>query len=94
MGKPEKLLRKWRGNRPVEVRVQDVKTILNAFFPSEWDWTSGSHIVVRSEILKKFPDYQPFGELTIPVKKGQKVKGFYIKELITAINIIQEYKET
>lgn len=49
-----------------------------------------SHIVVRCEKLKAFPDYQPYGEISVPVKSGQRVKGYYIKELIKAIGILEE----
>ena len=93
MGKPEKICKKWCQNRPKEVRIQEVKTVLDAYFPNQWEWKAGSHIVVRHELLKKFPGFQPYGEFAVPVKKGQKVKRYYLKAILTAIEIIRELED-
>lgn len=42
---------------------------------------------IRCEKLNIFPEYAPFGEISVPVKGGQKVKGYYIKALIKAIKL-------
>ena len=88
MGKPEKILGKWSQNRPREVRFGEVETILNAYFPRMWEQKSGSHIVVRHEALKDAPGFGPVGEFTVPKKRGQKVKGHYLKTILKAIEII------
>ena len=93
MGKPQKILNKWRENRPKEVRIREVKTVLNAYFPGCWEQKSGSHIVVRHESLKNIPDFGPQGEFTVPVKGGQQVKGFYLKTISLAVDIIAEQEE-
>ncbi len=90
MGKASKLYEKWVANPPREVRLQEIKTVLNHYFPDMWDQTRGSHIVVRCEALKSSRDFQPHGEFDIPVKGGQKVKGHYVKTLIKAIDFIDE----
>ncbi len=94
MGKGQKLLDQWADNPPKEARVQDVETFLNTYFPDMWDQKKSSHIVVRCEALKAFPNYQPYGELSVPVKGGQKVKGFYIKKLIKAVQLLTELGDT
>lgn len=93
MGKALKLFEKWTDNVPKEARLQDVKTFLSHFFPGMWDQQGTSHIVVRCEALKVFPEYQPYGEISVPVKGGKKVKGFYIKRLIKAVYLIEELGE-
>jgi len=93
MGKAEKLFDRWSENLPKEARIQEVKTLLNTYFEGQWDHDGTSHIVVRCEKLKALPDYQPFGEISVPVKGGQKVKGYYIRSLIKAIKDLQESEE-
>lgn len=93
MGKAEKLLEKWGKDVPKEARLQEVKTFLNYFFPDMWDQDRTSHIVVRCDALRAFPDYQPYGEISVPVKGGKKVRGVYVKALIRAVLLIQELEE-
>ena len=90
MPKAHKFYRKWADTIPREARVNEVKTLLDHYFPGMWNQKRTSHIVVRCERLKAFQEYQPFGEISIPVKGGQKVKGFYIKALIRAIDLLSE----
>ena len=90
MGKAQKLFDIWADKVPKEARLQDVKTFLNTYFTDMWEQKKSSHIVVRCEALKAFREYQPYGELSVPVKGGQKVKGFYIKQLIVAAKILAE----
>jgi hypothetical protein len=90
MGKADKLYLKWKARTPKEAKIRDVKTVLDQFFQGSWEFGKGSHIVVRHEALKVSRSFQPFGEITIPVKSGQKVKGFYIKILIEAIEVLRE----
>ena len=90
MGKAQKLFKKWSENIPTDARVQEVETLLNHYFNGLWNQQKTSHIVVRCEELKTLQDYQPYGEISVPVKGGQKVKGRYIKELIKAIGILEE----
>jgi len=96
MKKAEALFEKWTTLTPKEARRQDVIIILNHFFHDQWDWESGSHIVVRChdfEPLRTFGQYRDFVEFSIPVKSGKKVKGFYIKHLINAVKLLKELRE-
>ena len=52
-----------------------------------------SHIVIRSEKLKAFEEFKPYGEITVPVKSGKHVKGFYIKTIIKGIELLQNTAE-
>ncbi|RLB87210.1 MAG: hypothetical protein DRH50_17250 [Deltaproteobacteria bacterium] len=90
MGKPAKILKKWRKNRPKEAKFQEIKTVLNVYFPGMWEEKAGSHIVVRHESLIGISIFGPKGEFTIVKKKGQKVKGHYLKVILKAIDIIEE----
>jgi hypothetical protein len=90
MGKAQKLFDQWADNIPREARLQDVKTFLNYYFSDMWKQQKSSHIVVRCEALKNISDYKPYGEISVPVKDGQKVKGFYIKRLVKAVRDLSE----
>ena len=90
MGKAQRLFEQWTDHIPREARVQHVKTFLDFYFPGMWDHKGSSHMIVRCEALKAFPDYQPYGEISVPVKGGQTVKGFYIKKLLTAVRLLTE----
>ena len=94
MGKAQKLFDRWSERVPREARLREVKTFLDTYFPQMWGQDGTSHIVVRCEALKDFPDYQPYGELSVPVKGGQKVKGHYIKQLIAAVRLLEASGDT
>lgn len=91
MSKQQKKFKKWKNNPPVEAGVDEVKSLIKAYFGKEnLKEPGGSHMIVTHEKLKGLKDYGQKGEFGIPVKGGQKVKGFYIKDLIKAIDIIIE----
>ncbi|WP_028322822.1 hypothetical protein [Desulfatiglans anilini] len=90
MGKAEKLYQKWSAHIPREAHLHEVTTFLDTYFPGMWKQKSSSHIVVRCSRLAMLADYRPFGEISIPVKGGQRVKGFYIKEIIRAKRALEE----
>lgn len=96
MGKRDKKLDKWRNNTPKEVPVAEVQAIVDYFFPSsQLPKKKGSHnIVIRDDRLVGFREFGPLGHLEIPVKGGQKVKGWYLIDLVKAIDIIKESSET
>ena len=93
MGKALKLYKKWTGRIPADVHVQEVITFLNYYFPGMWGQRRGSHIVIRCERLNQFLDYRPNGEITVPIKNGKRVKGFYIKELVKAVCLLDELED-
>ncbi len=90
MGKSVKFLKRWRENRPKEVRFREVKTVLDTYFPGMWEEKTGSHIIVKHELLISIAGFGPKGEFTVVKKHGQKVKGHYLKVILKAIDIIEE----
>jgi hypothetical protein len=90
MAKVEKRLKKWLENPPTETPVDQVKAVLERYFAGQYETKSGSHIVVRHDRLKGAPDFGPEGDFVIPVKRGQKVKGVYLKRLARAIQLAEE----
>lgn len=93
MSKLKKILDDWEQNRPREVLRGKVETVLDAYFPGEWQLNGGSHIVVRSKVLKKYKKYQPYGEITVPLKSGKHVKWYYIKDILEAIEFLKYDQE-
>ena len=93
MSKLNKILADWEINRPREVLRAKVETVLNEYFPGEWRLDGGSHIVIRSKVLKKYKKYQPYGEVTVPLKSGRHVKWFYIKDILQAIEFLKYDQE-
>lgn len=90
MTKVDKLLDKWLENTPTDAPIDSVKAILDRFFPNHWDQKGSSHIVVWDKKLIGLPGYGPKGDFSIPVKGGQKVKGFYLKRLSATIKLLEE----
>lgn len=93
MSKLNKILADWENNRPREVLRGKVETVLDEYFPGEWRLDGGSHIVIRSKVLKKYKKYQPYGEVTVPLKSGRYVKWFYIKDILKAIEFLEYDQE-
>lgn len=89
MSKADKKIEKWQNNPPTDERIDAVEAALKRFLPGHYEKKPGSHIIVRHESLKNVEDFGPLGELAIPVKGGQKVKGFYLRRLALAINLIK-----
>lgn len=92
MDKAEKIIQKWKANRPVTVPVDDVRIVLEKFFPGKWKWDGGSHIVVTESILKAHPKFN-LGIITIPTVSGRSVKQFYIKNILQAIDLLKQFEE-
>jgi hypothetical protein len=94
MSRIEKRLEKWRNpNNKQEVPKDDLESVLNHFFPEMWNSSkTGSHnYQIKHPMFKKYPDiYSYEGVLTIPTKGGQKIKHYYIKSLLQAIDLITE----
>ncbi len=93
MTKVDKTLEKWLKNPPQEVPKRRVLAVVERFFPGQYETKSGSHIVIRHEKLIGIQEYGPDGSFDIPVKGGQKVKGFYLKKLARTIRLLEEMEE-
>ncbi|HPP75731.1 MAG TPA: hypothetical protein PLU88_11470 [Armatimonadota bacterium] len=87
------VIEKWLVNTPVDEPVNKVKTILRRVFGEDaiCKKTGDSHqLRVKHPLLKDVPGFDPYGYLSIPVHKGQRVKGIYLKRIAHAAMIIYE----
>lgn len=91
MSKVEKTILKWR-NRPNSVEKTEVLSIL-ARYGFSVESKSGSHLIVSHPILVGRHGYTPDGCFCVPIKSGREVKGFYIKAILEAIDIMLEEGE-
>ena len=89
MSKLEKILERWKSTKPKEVKKEEVIHILERFGFS-LDYKKGSHIVVKHTKLINRENFGQRGEFSVPVKHGRFVKGFYIKTILIAIEIVRE----
>ncbi len=94
MSRIEKRIEKWRNPRfKQKVPVNDIFSVLDFYFPDKWTYgnTRGSHIIrVWHEALIGQDGFGPDGDFTISTVGGNKVKHFYLKTLVKAIDIIRE----
>lgn len=84
-----KILEKWRNNIPRDVRWEEVRNVLDTFFEGKWRQNRSSHVTVGDENLVRYPEYQPYGEFSIPIKGGKTVKKFYVQRLVCAIDALE-----
>ena len=89
MSKRAKLLVRWRDNPPISEELEAVKAVLEHY---AIQYTQPDHIVLHDDRLNAFPEVQG-GDLTIPVSGGHKVKGFYIRRLVQALELLGVYEE-
>ncbi len=89
-GSSRKRIQSWLENTPRDAPFDEVEAILKRYFPGHCLKKSGSHIVVTDDRLIGFRGFGPVGDFTVPVKSGQRVKGYYLKRLAQAINMIKE----
>lgn len=92
MSKIEKRVESWRtGKQPVP--KEKLESVLNHYFSGCW-WQSGksgSHIFkISHPVISQMAGSNSYGDLTIPVSGGQKVKPIYLKKLVKAIDLIKE----
>lgn len=94
MGRREKKVRAWLTNTPTDAPVEEVDAVLRYFFEGKIRKKSGSHRVVRDERLAGYSGFEPFGEFTISIKGGQRVKGYQLQIIARAIQIIEDLEGT
>jgi hypothetical protein len=90
MSRAEKKISRWLENPPTDAPKDEVIAVVQRFFAGRFEFKAGSHIVVRDERLRGYPNYGPDGDFTIPVRGGQKVKGVYLKRLAETISLLEE----
>ena len=89
MGRREKLLEAWRQKPNPEAEVESVEAILKYYFADTFTKAEGgSHqLRVSHPALYGHPHFIG-GGLSVPVKGGQSVKGFYLKRIAEAIALM------
>jgi len=66
-------------------------SILKRFFAEVRIGGRGSHIItVEDPRLASFPGCGPLGAFTIPVKSGQTVQHWYLKDILAYIEYIED----
>ncbi len=90
MSKQDKLLASWKSQTQPDADVETVEAVLIRYFPLGFSKaTGGSHqLRVSHPALFAHPHFVG-GTLSIPVKGGQRVKPFYLKRIVEAIEIVQ-----
>ena len=91
MSKRDKSLANWKTQPQPDATVETVGAILAYYFAEGFTKSvgAGSHqLRVSHPALVGHPLYR--GKLSIPVKNGQAVKPLYLKQIVEAIEIVQE----
>ena len=98
MAEAEKTLEKWKQRIPKEARWNEVEKVLNSYFPSNWRWGKGSHVVVceprvatlfeklKGKSVSELPPFNYKGEFDLVVH-GKSVKAVDIRKIIMALKI-------
>lgn len=96
MSKIDKRIQKWKNSKQ-ETRKEEIEPVLNYYFPNMWTYGAGTgshNYKITHPKLKGIQGFGPDGDLTIPTIGGQKIKHFYLKNLVKAIEIISKEKES
>ncbi|MEN6520084.1 MAG: type II toxin-antitoxin system HicA family toxin [Armatimonadota bacterium] len=89
----DELIDKWLSNTPPDDSVDKVERILIKVFGegSVKKRSGGSHQYrVKHPSLEGLPGFGTGGHLSIPVKNGTRVKGYYLKRIAQAIKRLEE----
>jgi len=89
MSKILKILEKWK-HRKQPAPKHEVIAVLNRYFPENYKFKSGSHIVVWHPLLKGLQEYGAKGEFTIVIESGKRVKHIYLRRLLAVIEYLSE----
>ena len=87
----KKVLGKWKTVKQ-SVPKEQVIAVLKKYFPGKYKLKGGSHIIVRHPSLRGLPGFAE-GRFLIVVEGGQKVKRWYLKNLVMAIEYLMEIGE-
>jgi hypothetical protein len=88
MSTRKKTLENWKYRTPKEEVRDTVIAIIDYYFSGKYTQSSSSHIMIKDKRLQEHGVTDIVGVLTVPISGGQKVKGFYLKRLVRAIEII------
>jgi len=87
------LIEKWLTSPPDYEAVEVVRGMLVRVFGEDAVCrnTGDSHqLRIKHPGLANMPGFGPFGHLSIPVDKGQRVKGYYLRRIAQAIKRLEE----
>jgi hypothetical protein len=90
MSTRKKTLEKWKHNTPREEVRDTVIAIIDYYFNGKYTQNATSHITIKDKRLVEQGITGTAGILVIPISGGQKVKGFYLKKLVHAIEILND----
>jgi hypothetical protein len=93
MARIDKLLEKWLTNTPTDAPKKSVLSVIERFFPGQYEEKTGSHIIIKDDRLKGIQGYGPLGDFDVVVKGGQRVKNYYLKKLAQTIDLLEEREE-
>lgn len=91
-----KLIDKWLTATPSDAPVGVVRNVLVDALGSDaiCQNTGDSHqLRVKHSALAGMPGFGPYGHLSVPVKNGQTVKGYYLRRIAQAIRRLEEVAE-
>ena len=85
----------WRDRTPVHASAGVAeKAVMRCFGPSSVSKTGGSHqFRIKHRALRGQPGFGDAGFLSIPVKDGRWVKGYYLRRIAQAIFYLEEIGE-
>ena len=87
------LIEKWLTRTPDYAAVDLVKALLVRAFGEDaiCRGTGDSHqLRVKHPALANMSGFGPFGHLSVPVDKGHRVKGYYLKRIAQAVKRLEE----
>ncbi len=94
MGRRDKRVQSWLTDPPKYAPIHEVEADLKHYFEGRVRKKSRSHRVVRDERLAGYSGFEPYGEFSISVNGGQRVKGYQLETLARATQIIEEIEGT
>ena len=95
MSRIEKRVENWKTTKQ-EAELEEVISVLDKYFNGYWyiKGGTGSHnLYLEHPSMKLDGRYGPLGQLLIPTVSGRKVKPYYLKKIIEAINLLEDYDE-
>jgi hypothetical protein len=94
--KDARLIEKWLTTTPSDEAVDIVRRVLVSRFGKDalCPNTGDSHqLRIKHPALADMPGFGPYGHLSIPVYKGQRVRGRYLRLVAQAVKQLDEAAE-
>lgn len=81
MSTREKRLVTWKYQTPKFEPIDTVEAVLKHYW-GKWS-NVGSHMMIHDERLNNHPEFH--GVLNIPIKGGKQVRGYYLRDIVDAL---------